>query len=132
PLTISEHVRSMPAPVAGLSPTSPVIAEFGTSVMAGVPARIANGSAAPRVTAPGDTAPASGITATTTTRDAASKGMLRSKPRRARVPRAACTNTYFRLSQDERRDDHQRVNESGVAIGLPSRRFAGSARECGD
>jgi hypothetical protein len=43
----SAAVNPIPAPVAGLKPTSPVIAEVGTLVMFGVPARIAKVAAQP-------------------------------------------------------------------------------------
>ena len=88
----SSHVNPMMlAPVSGVSPTSPVIADSGTSVIS-VPARIANGSAVPRSTG---AAKVWGPAGTAMTADAAKNVTPSTKPLRARVRRAAFTSAYL-------------------------------------
>ena len=49
PVTCADN-SPIPAPVAGLNPTSPIIEEAGESVIFGVPAKIAKLAAVPRST----------------------------------------------------------------------------------
>src|SRR5579862_9911555 len=77
----------MPAPVAGLSPTSPLIVEVGTSVIS-VPARIANGWAVWSETSDVAAAPAPAIDVSARAANAPrANSEIRGRVRRDDVPR---------------------------------------------